>query len=46
MVNNYTQYTKKSLKYSFEGEPNVCRTAATMARYCVVSGLNWTLKSL
>jgi hypothetical protein len=46
MVNNNTQYTKKSLKYTLEGEPNVCRTAATVARYCVVSGLNWTLKSL
>jgi hypothetical protein len=46
MVNNYTQYTLKPLKYSFEGEPNVCRTAATMVTYRVVRGLNWTLKSL
>jgi hypothetical protein len=40
MVNNYTQYTYKSFKYSFEGETNACRTAATMATYCVVSGFN------
>jgi hypothetical protein len=40
MVNNYTQYTYKSLKYSFEEEPNVCRPAATISTYCVVSGLN------
>jgi hypothetical protein len=46
MDNNYAQYTFKSLKYSFQGKPDVCRTAATMATYCVVSGLNWTLKSL
>jgi hypothetical protein len=40
MVNNYTQYTYMSVKYSQKGEPNVCRTAATVTAYCVVSGLN------
>jgi hypothetical protein len=30
----------KSFKYSWTEKPNVCRTAATMTVYCVVSGLN------
>jgi hypothetical protein len=43
MVNNYTQCTLKSVKYSWEENPHVCRTAATMAVYCLVQLVRWDM---
>jgi hypothetical protein len=39
-VNSYTQFTYKIVKYFWTGKPYACRATATMAAYCVVSGLD------